>query len=104
MNLILVSCWFGSSLTSLTVAELLWNYNYMSEIKNQVSYFLIVQTSTEDYFEVSLKLSDLQQQLKETEKKKTRKKKKTTKASFQSEMVPMIFLFFLGWCFYCINC
>lgn len=59
MNLILVSYWFGLSLTSLTFVELLWNYNYMSEIKNQFLYFLIVRTSTEDYFEVSLKLSDL---------------------------------------------
>lgn len=62
MNLILVSHWFGLSLTSLTVVELLWNYNYMSEIKNQVLYFLIVWTSTEDYFEVSLKLSDFKNQ------------------------------------------
>lgn len=60
MNLILVSHWFG--LTSLTVVELLWNYNYMSEIKNQVLYFLIVWTGTEDYFEVSLKLSDFKNQ------------------------------------------
>lgn len=59
MNLILVSYWFGLSLTSFTFVELLWNYNYMSEIKNQFLYFLIVRTSTEDYFEVSLKLSDL---------------------------------------------
>lgn len=62
MNLILVSHWFGLSLTSLTVVELLWNYNYMSEIKNQVLYFLIVWTGTEDYFEVSLKLSDFKNQ------------------------------------------
>lgn len=42
MNLILVSHWFGLSLTSLTVVELFWNSDYMSEIKNQVLYFLTV--------------------------------------------------------------
>lgn len=57
MSLILVSHWLCLSVASLCLVKLVWIYNYRSEIKNQDLYFLIVLRSTEDYFEVSLKLS-----------------------------------------------
>jgi len=57
MSLILVSHWFYLSVASLTLVELVWIYNYTSEIKNQDLHFLIVFKGVEDYFEVSLKLS-----------------------------------------------
>lgn len=57
MSLILVSHWLCLSVASLSLVKLVWIYNYRSEIKNQDLYFLIVLRSTEDYFEVSLKLS-----------------------------------------------
>lgn len=62
MSLILVSHRFCLSVASLTLVELVWTYNYRSEIKNQDLYFLIVLKNTEDYFEVSLKLSDFKNQ------------------------------------------
>lgn len=62
MSLILVSHQFCLSVASLTLVELVWIHNYRSEIKNQDLYFLIVLKSTEDYFEVSLKLSDFKNQ------------------------------------------
>lgn len=62
MSLILVSHQFCLCVASLTVVELFWIYNYISEIKNQDLHFLTVLKSTEDYFEVSLKLSDFKNQ------------------------------------------
>lgn len=58
MILILVSHWFFLSAVSFTLVELVWIYNYRSEIKNQDLYFLTVLKSTKYHFEVSLKLSD----------------------------------------------
>lgn len=61
-SLILVSHQFWLSVASLNLVELVWFYNYKIEFKKQDLYFLIVLKNTEDYFEVSLKLSDFKNQ------------------------------------------